>query len=160
MKLLIALVFATILTSCGLAPSSQVPKIQGVQSQTQAMSIPSPKTQGVQPQAATIPSPTGQWIVAGNSGMAQIYFQPVSSDGNNAKFWMRVDFNQPLQSGDITQLMFQDAECNKGLYHTRYIARFAENSQSLGESSINESTLVSLDSPAGTAFQLTCNARM
>ncbi|MCA1993094.1 MAG: hypothetical protein LDL41_13810 [Coleofasciculus sp. S288] len=113
------------------------------------------------PQAA-IPSPTGQWLDTGNNGVVQLHFQPVQSDGRTAQFWVRIEFNQPLQTGDRTQVMFQDANCTQGIYYTRYLARFDSEGQSLSEGvppDANTPVTVEPDSLAGTAFQLTCNSR-
>jgi hypothetical protein len=107
----------------------------------------------------TIPTPTAQWIDAGNNGVASVQFQPVKSDGVKAQFWVRVVFNQPQPTGDQIQAMLQDADCQRGIYYSRYLVRFDSNQRLLSEGTpadANQAVVVQPDSPAETAFKLSC----
>lgn len=152
MKKFIVIAFVLILGGCFRpektpSTSQALPPIQVVPSATSA--------------PTSIPSPTEAWIDAGNNGSASVQFQPVKSDGSKAQFWMRVVFNQSLPSGDSVQVMFQDADCQQGVYYSRYLARFDSNGQVLSQGvppDTNQAIVVQPDSLAETAFKLSCNA--
>lgn len=148
MKKLISIVLALGLAACQPTPK-QAPDPTSPQ-----VVLPS------SPTPASFPSPTENWIDAGNNGVAGVQFQPVKSDGNNAQFWMRVVFNKPLSSGDRIQVMFQEADCQQGIYYSRYLARFDSNGQMLSQGvppDANQPVVVQADSSAETAFKLSCS---
>ncbi len=160
MKKIIVVVLAVSLAACShSAPTPLINQPPTVQAPVAA----SPQTNSsTTPASIPIPSPTAQWIDAGNNGVASVQFQPVKSDGNKAQFWMRVVFNEVSPLGDRIQVMFQDADCQQGTYFSRYLARFDANQQLLSEgvpADANQPVVVQPDSPAGVAFKLSCTSR-
>lgn len=151
MKKIIVIALAVALAACS-RPMPLVSQSPGASSSPQA-------TSSVAVAPLSVPSPTAEWIDAGNSGVASVQFQPVRSDGNKAQFWMRVIFNEVPPSGDRIQVIFQDADCQQGIYFSRYLARFDSNQQLLSEgvpADTNQPVVVQSGSPAETAFKLSC----
>ncbi len=138
----------------GSADVKNFSRLLAVVSTTVAVSVPS--VASVAQAQSNIPKPTGQWIDAGSNELVNVSFQPVNHIGSNAKFWMRVVFQKPLPMGDRIQLMFQDAQCNSNTYTTRYIARFDSQGRLIDQSPIAVGSGVSIDSPAGVAFNASC----
>lgn len=160
MKKIIVAVLALTLGACfRSAPAPLATQTPAVQTPVAALPQASPSDAST---PFPIPSPTAQWIDAGSNGVASIQFQPVKSDGNKAQFWMRVVFAESLQTGDRIQVIFQDADCQQGVYYSRYLARFDSSQQLLSEgvpADTNQPVVVQSDSPAETAFKLSCASR-
>lgn len=152
MKKIIVIALAVTLAAC----SRPTPLVNN---QSLGGSTPLQATSSLASAPLSIPSPTAEWIDAGNSGVAGVQFQPVRSDGVKAQFWTRVVFNESQPMGDRIHLLFQDADCQRGTYYSRYLVRFDSSQQLLSEgvpADANQVVMVQPGSPAEIAFKLSC----